>query len=114
VVHELGHALENSNPGIKQAARSFLADRVGDEAPANLREKFGRGYDEWEEGRKDQFDKVFDESRAYYAGKVYPSGSTELVSMGLEQLHANPAHFAAADPEYFRFMVKVLKGGFNK
>lgn len=116
--HELGHHLEDVIPGAKDRVREFLAKRCGDEEPVSLREKFARhGFDADERGRADDFGKLFpdDSASAYYVGKVYPSGETEVLSMGLELLWRDPKRFAATDPEYFDLVMDILqptqKGG---
>ncbi|EDY18428.1 hypothetical protein CfE428DRAFT_4212 [Chthoniobacter flavus Ellin428] len=45
-----------------------------------------------------------------YAGRKYPDKSTEVLTMGIERLHADPALFAEQDPEYFTFVVNTLRG----
>jgi hypothetical protein len=63
-----------------------------------------------EEGRKDKFDNVYDELSAYYVGKDYGQGATEIVSMGLELLYNNPILFAKKDPEYLKYILGILDG----
>jgi hypothetical protein len=114
VVHEIGHQL-NEAPHVKELANAFWEHRFGGEAATPMRDVCKRcGYDKDEEGHKDDLGKVFGEGkdahRAYYAGKRYESGQTELVSMGLEQLHRDPVKLAKADPEYFNFLHAVLSG----
>jgi hypothetical protein len=113
-VHELGHHVENELPGVQDAAREFLAHRVGNEPLTKLSEKFPDSkFKDYEVGRKDDFEKLFgkDSSDAYYAGKPYPGQKdTEIISMGIEKLHQDPTGFATKDPEYFKFMVGILKG----
>lgn len=108
VAHEFGHVIEYQNPHIHRLAKGFLADRVGDEKPTRLADKF-EGYGSTEFGRKDSFDRVFDEHSAYYIGKQYDD-ATEVISMGLEQLHRDPVKFAENDPEYFDLMIGALQG----
>ncbi len=51
-----------------------------------------------------------DANMAHYAGKTYEgSKATEIVSMGLEMLYRDPAHFAKADPQYFSLMMGILQ-----
>ena len=47
---------------------------------------------------------------AGYVGKTYANNSTEVFSMGMEQLYKDPISFAEDDPEYFKFIVGVLRG----
>lgn len=112
VVHELGHWLERIVPGAQKACQKFLAERVGNEEPVEMLEEVmgERGKNLYGEfGRKDDFEKLFG-NRAYYVGKVYPEGETEILSMGLEQLYRDPIKFARLDPEYFSLMVNILNG----
>jgi hypothetical protein len=46
-----------------------------------------------------------------YAAKVYPRERvhTELLSMGVERLYADPIGFAQQDPEFFNFFLKVVQ-----
>ncbi len=112
VVHELGHFIEEKIPGVSEAALDFLEYRTKGEPLIQLNQKFPYvGYKDWEKGRKDQFDKIFDEKRAYYVGKHYNDGkATEIISMGLELLYTDPVGFATKDPEYFTFLVGILRG----
>lgn len=110
-VHEMGHLLEHNLPGARLASQQFLQHRVADEKPRPMNEVVpGRNYRPGEEGRKNHFDRAFKSSEAYYVGKVYENGSTEVLSMGVQQLMNNPAKFHADDPEYFKFVVGVLRG----
>lgn len=104
-VHEMGHVLE-SDPGFAALAQGFLVKRCGDEKPHVMR-RDKRGNPEW--GREDDFTKVFGDN-AGYVGRHYPHASTEIFSMGLEQLYRDPVKFAKNDPEYFNFVVGAMRG----
>ena len=107
-VHELGHLMEFKKTGVREAAQFFLYYRTQGETPAKLNAIHpSSGYGDDEIGMKDRFDTAFS-GNSYYVGKVYQSGDTEIVSMGLEKMHADPVGFANADPEYFDFMVGVM------
>lgn len=109
-VHELGHAIENTKPKLKERAAAFLKYRLGDEKQQSLAKLFpGRGFEPHEAGAKDRFDRAFEDMDAHYVGKSYGSGSTEVVSMGVEKLYDDPVGFAANDPEYFHFILWALK-----
>jgi hypothetical protein len=73
---------------------------------------FSGGYKPHEVGVDDDFAKAFggDKERGRYAGKDYHGKYTEVVSMGLEQLHRDPVKFAKDDPEYFNFVMGALHG----
>lgn len=110
LVHEIAHHLEQ-NAEVNKACLEFLKYRVGDEEPAQLSKLFPDSeYKENEFGRKDNFDSVFGERGGYYVGKTYSDQATEILSMGVQKLYDDPAKFASADPEYFAFVVGVLKG----
>lgn len=113
MVHELGHVLEMSKPGLRRMTREFVAYRTKDEKPTNLAEKFPAGnFGPDEVGKKDKFDQAFGGSNsatAYYVGKTYSDGDTEIMSMGMEKLFADPARLVMSDPEFFGFLVKALK-----
>jgi hypothetical protein len=98
-IHELGHALEHSDGYVAGRARDFLNERTRGEEP----EWLGDNYRETEVTKRDKF-------LDPYMGKIYPSGNTEIISMGLEQFWADPLKFAQADPEYFDFIYDLLRG----
>lgn len=109
--HELGHVIEWTVPGVREAVAEFAARRFGDEPLVSLKDAVpGFGYGKKETGRKDSFDRHFPTDAAYYIGKSYGSGSTEIVSMGLQALWDDAAAFAKNDPDYCAFIVSVLRG----
>ena len=108
--HELGHMVEYRKPGVQERAKAFLAYRVGDETPVRMDSLPGaKGYGPDELGRKDNFDRAIDGNNAYYVGKQYRDGATEIISMGVEQMYKDPERFVLQDPEYFHFILSVLK-----
>jgi hypothetical protein len=113
VVHEFGHAIDartkTGDDLVLKRALEFKAHRLKGEEPIGLREKFG-GFDEYERGAKDEFDKAFSEHHAYYCGKDYGEGATEIVSMGIQKLYEDPVRFARLDPEFCKFCMGILDG----
>jgi hypothetical protein len=110
VVHEYGHALEHQRLGIHKEALEFLHRRVGDEPAQPLQQVVPDShYEPDERGRKNGFDKAFGDRSAWYVGKDYGKRATEVVSMGLEKLYEDPAGLAEKDPDYFRFIMRVLR-----
>ena len=111
-VHEAGHGIEEKMGGARAAVTAFLNARTaGDGPPVRFNEVLsGTRYDDSEIGNKDHFELAFGEKLAYYVGKRYRTGDTEILSMGLEKLHDDPAGFARADPEYCALIVGVLNG----
>lgn len=108
-VHELGHALdEHLNLGVR--AKEFLRYRTAGEPPVRLMDVFpGAGYRPYEEGRSDRFADVFGD-KALYVGKEYEGHVSEITAMGLQMLYEDPVKFAENDPEYFKFIVGLLRG----
>jgi len=45
-----------------------------------------------------------------YMGKIYRDGSTEILSMGLQMFYQNPIKLAREDPDYFDFILTVIRG----
>ena len=111
VMHELGHVVELRNPRTREVALDFLDMRCEAEKFVSLGRRFPTEYnaDEW--GRKDEFDKLWEEPhRAYYVGKYYDNGDTEMITTGLEKFYTSPIVMAAADPEYFKMLTGILSG----
>lgn len=116
MVHELGHLIEWRKPEVRQMAIDFINYRTKGDKFVDMGTLAG-GVMKREMGRKNHFDRHFDETSAYYVGKVYEDKdlgtSTEVISMGMEALYKNPGKFLADDPEYFKFIVSVLRKGFE-
>lgn len=112
--HEMAHAIEAADPGIMEATKQFLKYRTGTEKFTDLGTLPKGGAMAGEMGRKDRFDKFYDDPDsvvdAYYAGKVYSDDTTEVFSMGVEALFRDPGKFAAKDPEWCKFILGVLSG----
>lgn len=105
VVHELGHWFEYNTPDTQRLAQEFLERRTAGEPPQRLMDLYpGHGY------RADEVTKPDNFAHAY-VGKVYRSGSTEIVSMGLEEMFADPVAFARRDPDYFDFIYGLVRRG---
>lgn len=121
-VHEFAHAIEDDNGEVRAYMNEFLSLRVGSEKLTSLSVKFPDvGYEIYEYGRRDDFRKAVDavysdldeserDRKAYYIGKKYKKGATEVLSMGLEMMYENATAFAKADPEYFDLVVGVVSG----
>jgi hypothetical protein len=135
VIHELGHIYESGDPNIRAAAVAFYRHRCDESQDVKMSDLSpSGGYADAEVGNADDFRKVVDavyktsdpyedadlsesrnRSRSAYLGKVYKDKdgevrATELISIGLELMHHNPAAFAKTDPEYFDFMLGVVSG----
>lgn len=129
-VHEMGHVME-TDPSVREAAVAFRDARCNPSADRKMADVSpGSGYADSEVGNKDDFqkatkavygDSLLHDSEAYanYIGKAYKDSSgdvraTEVVSMGMQMMHDNPAAFAKADPEYFDFIVSIASGSHTR
>lgn len=103
--HEWGHALENLNGALAKAAQEFLASRTQGEEAQPLRRLTGIvGYGSDEVARPDKFLHV-------YMGRIYPSGDTELTSMGLDMIaRGEAAQLLDGDSELFYLVLGQLAG----
>lgn len=115
--HELMHAVEHQNPSVQRACAEFLMRRAAGERPESLRALTGAGYPPSERAFKDKWK---ERNGSPYAGKVYTSGGsdprgpedirfTEVLTMGVERLHADPLEFYNNDRDWFEFVVKTLR-----
>jgi len=104
-IHELGHWLEDMDPRVHQKALEFYDRRTKGETL----EWLGGSYEKHEVARRDKF-------TSSYMGKEYLNKATgqryatEIISMGMENMWADPAAFAKADPDYFDFIFGLLRG----
>lgn len=103
--HEMGHHLEYSYPDVAQMARDFLIRRASGE-PRKLNELDNT--DIYNDNEIAYPDKFIDS----YVGKVYQSGHTEVISMGLQHLVSVKGmyEFYKRDPEHFMLTVKAIQG----
>lgn len=106
VMHEITHATEQQNADILAATLAFLKARAGSEQLQTLRKLTGQNYRANEFAYEDEFQK---RGGSHYMGKTYVDRATEILTMGIERLHADPGDFAEKDPEYFRFIVSTLQ-----
>lgn len=104
VAHELSHRIEDLSAKTAALAKGFLYHRIGTEPPKWV----GCGGQN-EIGAKDDFAKLFGNVGAAYTGRFYHDG-TEIISMGVQRLNEDPVQFAKVDPEYFKFIVGILRG----
>jgi len=106
VAHEITHLIERNTKTVTAASRGFLSKRANGETAKQLKRLApGLGYKANEKAFKDKWEELGGD---VYTGKDYPI-STEILTMGIERLHANPAKFYQTDPEYFEFVVKTLQ-----
>jgi hypothetical protein len=105
--HEITHATEQQAPSVLAKALAFLKQRAGNEPLKTLRsltgiKKYGAGEYAWEDDFKKR-------GGSHYMGKTYGARATEILTMGIERLHADPMEFYLADRTYFEFVVSTLQ-----
>lgn len=105
VAHEITHITETQNLKLLNEAKKFLAKRANGQKAVSLKRLTGINYESWEVAYEDEWEKL---GGRVYTGKYY-SNATEILTMGIERLHANPLRFRQTDPEYFEFIVKTLQ-----
>jgi hypothetical protein len=103
--HEAGHHVEYSHD-LEQLAADYRATRTTSTIPQLPRDLTGNN-------NYDQFEKALPSTlKIPYTAKVYSFGATEVISMGLEKFSdwGTMRQFMLEDPEFFRFMVGILRG----
>ena len=140
VVHELGHQLEGKQDWIKEMTNKWLKQRLGkgEEALRLKIDKETKSGNPMTTAQYNKVRKAQDALKKYklrrlneiqpennykknevafeddfldpYVGKVYDSGDTEIVSMGLQWMYKNPAEFHAKDPDHFDLILRILRG----
>lgn len=107
-VHEIAHEIEQ-RAGWVEEARKFVLSRSKGEALQEMSVLDPKGgYFPGEVAFKDKFKNA-------YMGRWYQNGkATEVVSMGMQWLFEDAAGFAKADPEYFDFVTKLMRGAKGK
>lgn len=117
IVHELGHVIEDSVPGVKQVMREALFHWVQGERPQDFAKLFPEyGFKEGVFCYKDKFDDYFGEVSSRYLGRVYRDGATELFSTFLESMYRDkqggrdPLGFCAGLPKLAKLGIGVLTG----
>jgi len=104
MLHEYGHRVEYTNRKVKSAVQEFLADRTAGEQVRQLREVMPfNGYRADELVKKDKF-------ASPYIGKIYDSGATEVLSMGLEGVFYGRHEIMAKDQAMADFILGLLTG----
>lgn len=101
VIHEIGHLIHDNNPEITQLIDRFYKNRTEGDKKTKL---YG------EETYRDHF---FDP----YVGRIYgfeePDGlGSEVFSMGLEYMYADPEKLYKKDKEHFMLIYAIMRGLF--
>lgn len=108
IAHESAHGFEKQGNDILRMANEFLDYRTPGEKLVKLKKIYPNyNYRHDELTRPDKF-------KDAYVGKMYGFQGkqifTEVVSMGMEYLYADPLEFALSDPEYFDFITTITRG----
>ena len=112
-VHELAHHIECSDPEILQASKNFIRSRIkAGEVPQSLNKLTGT--DRYRDKDFAYEDKWAELGGVPYSGRVYADSldeahATEVLTMGLQRLYEDPVGFAKKDPDYFKFILSVLR-----
>ncbi len=107
-VHEIGHAIEEAFPDVHQRCVEFLNYRAKGKPPQTMSAITGNStYRADEIAIKDDFSDP-------YIGKVYKDSkgnqtATEILSMGLQFMYEDAVTFSIRDPEYFNFILSILR-----
>ena len=97
VLHEMGHRVEYTTPGVTDLEQEFYRRRTKGEALKWM----GSGYKKNEQTRRDDF---ADE----YMGKDYGRDAWEILSMGLEGVFYGNYELYEKDQDYFDFILGLL------
>jgi hypothetical protein len=104
IYHEMGHHIEFEDKRIAAAARIWRDKRAtGEAVPLN---------DLVENGRYKADEKAKPGNYIHpYVGKVYPDGSTEVISMGIERFHSAKSMLELYEQnrEHFQFIMGVIR-----
>lgn len=108
-IHELAHAIEYDHPEVYRKCLEFRDSRTRGESLKKLADLTGDSrYKADELAFEDDWMK---RGGSAYAGKEYgrQTPATEILTTGLERLHADPRGFAAQDPDYFNFILQTIR-----
>jgi hypothetical protein len=106
VLHEIAHGVEEQSQKVRDKCLAFLQKRAGNEKPQKLALLMqDKGYKPGEIAYEDEF---ASRGGSHYMGNIYPDG-TEILTMGIERLHADPIKFYMNDPEYFILVIQTLQ-----
>lgn len=102
VLHEFGHRLEKLVPGLKKQTMEYLNQRTLGEPVRPLRSVYpGLNYGSGPKVKPDKFAEP-------YFGRVYPDGTTEILSMGLESVIYSTNYVWEQDRSMVEFIIGAL------
>lgn len=109
-VHEIAHHLEITNPRIFADCVAYRNSRArpGETAKPLSKLTGNPWFSPREIAIEDEWAK---RGGSVYSGKVYSESlrATEVLTVGLERLYLDPVNFARQDPDYFKFILRVLR-----
>lgn len=115
-VHEIAHHMEHVNSHINKRCNEFFEYRTRGESYRKLNDLWIQRADEhslknYPKGPY-EFDEIAKADKFFnpYCGKFYPSGATEIFSMGVQRLIEEPISFFNEDKEYFYFILALMRG----
>lgn len=100
-IHEIAHLMAKT-PRALDASKAWFARRIDGYELEEIYKGSG------EMGYRDDF-------FTHYVGKVYDNDGlvgTEVVSMGMEAMYADPVDFYQKDPDHFTFIYALMRGWF--
>jgi hypothetical protein len=107
IIHEITHAIENQIPGIQKKCSDFLTKRADGKPTQLLSGLTGISDYGLERAWEDSWKQL---GGSPYSGKYYSQGGiTEVLTMGAQRLYEDPIGFAKNDPEYFSFVISILR-----
>jgi hypothetical protein len=107
-VHEMAHWIEDRHHDVRDQSAAWRDNRTQGEDYRLLSDITGNpGYGPTEKAKPDQFVDP-------YVGKKYTqferTYATEVLSMGMEEMYADPVAFAKRDPDHFAYTYAAMKG----
>lgn len=113
IAHEYGHYLEGLSPSIQKLTQEFLRRRTEGKPILKLKDAIpNSGYSDNEVYKDGGFISPY-VGKIYYrdaAKKILAEGSSEVFSMGLQELRNNPMEFLKNDPDHFALIVAAMQG----
>jgi hypothetical protein len=115
MVHELGHMLEYSDPETIKASAAFVERRTKGDPWVRLKDLYptsNYGDDEW--CRPDKFihpyiGKTYGPTKCHLKPAEHEVVATEVISMGLDTMHADPYALATKDHELFDLVWNTIR-----
>jgi len=108
-VHEIVHNIEYRHPEVSARTKAFLLKRAEGGPLERLRDITGVDYGPLEVAYRDRWEELGGDA---YMGKWYNRPSTEVLTMGMKRLIANPRLLFEEDRELFEFLIETFHKAF--